>query len=98
MRRQCAEQMVAVQIGLKRKHDRSSHEAVHCTASYFLTRRCASRYLAAWLTADSVQTGPVTPVVNVLLDVLSRWLSLRRLFSEDCANRLENEYWCGAAS
>jgi hypothetical protein len=79
--------------------DRSSHEAVHCTTPLFFNPALRFRCLAAWLTAKSVQTGPVKPRMNVSFRFFHpRWLSLRRSFSEDCANRLENECWCGAAS
>ncbi|MBN3757142.1 hypothetical protein G3N95_29665 [Paraburkholderia sp. Tr-20389] len=84
---------------MKRKHDRSSHEVVHCTTPLFFNPALRLLCLAAWLAAKSVQTGPVKPAWMRLFKFSHpRWLSLRRLFSEDCANRPQNECWCGAAS
>jgi hypothetical protein len=66
--------MIAVQVGLKRKHDRSSHEAVRCTTPYFLTRRCAFDTFRL-ARGEIVQAGPVKPIVNAFVHVLSSTLA-----------------------
>jgi hypothetical protein len=64
---QSAKQMIAVQIGLKRQHDRSSHEAVlYTTPLSFFNPALRFPLPAAWLAARNMQTGPVNHSVDAL--------------------------------
>jgi hypothetical protein len=85
-----------VQVRLKRKHDRSSHEAVRSRPLIF---NPALRFLIHCRLASGKKRSdrPRQTNVECLLKFFhSSWPLLRRLFSEDCANCPQSECWCGA--